>query len=139
MQPMLRQRNSTSARPTTPTTPTTKYASSPSKRSTPGRYFSENRSPLSSTDSLWDGGQVCYCTGDCQNSLISSPLSIIPDCPLSRQRAEIQDSVLLKFLCGFPLMLSFGFFKFVAVTVLAVVLVLLSILVPSKRKKTHSR
>jgi len=58
MQPMLRQRNSTSARPTTPTTPTTKYASSPSKRSTPGRYFSENRSPLSSTDSLWDGGQV---------------------------------------------------------------------------------
>lgn len=34
---------------------------------TPGLYFTKPgvKSPLPSTDSLWNGDKVCYCTGDC--------------------------------------------------------------------------
>ena len=139
---MLRQRKSKNSA----SSPITVKHLATCKKSPPGRYFSENRSPLSSTDSLWDGGQVCYCTGDCQHSLISSPFIVIPACPSptsdpppsgllpSRNAVQVSGSIILKFICTFPLMLSFGLLKFFAVSLLGVILIFLSGLVAIKRQ-----
>lgn len=108
----------------------------------PGRYFSsENRSPLSSTDSLLDGGQVCYCTGDCQNSLtpsLSTP-NPGPSAISSCIRKTGQLFLLPKFLFNLLINGTYRFIKFLLVSFLEFLVILLFNLAPGQKPRTKRR